>query len=374
MLAIWDSDRNHHLYIVGQTGVGKSSLVEVLVRQDIKSTSGFALLDPHGDLAVRVAKHAAPEDGQRAVILDLAGDQLPYAYNPLAYSKPELRPMIASGLLNVFRTMWADAWGPRMEHILRNALLALLDYPSASLPGILRMLSEKPFRYEVLRHVSNEQVLRFWRKEYPKYTYRLQADSIAPIQNKIGALLSDPRLYRFFTSNENSLRLRSIMDEGKFLIINLSKGQLGGDSARLLGGILTTMLALAAFSRADMPEDKRRPFFIYLDEFQNFTTLAVAEMLSELRKYKVGMVMAHQYLNQLTPEIRHAVHGNAGTQIAFRVGAEDAVFLERGFAPQFSRHDLMNLPNHHFYLKLMIDGTPSRPFSGVTIPPDEWRI
>lgn len=364
-------DRLQHVYVIGKTGAGKTTLLEGLARQDVLSGTGFALLDPHGDLAERIHDFAGRVGATRVHIIDPADPSSEASYNPLAYVHSDLRPLIAGGLLDVFRKMWSEAWGPRMEHVLRNTLLALLDYPGSTLPDTLRILSDKTFRFEVLRRVQNAPVRDFWKKEFPRYSVRFQADAIAPIQTKIGALLSDPRLYRFFMSDTGRLRLRSIMDRGEILIINLSKGRLGADSALLLGGVLTTSLALAAFSRGDQEAPSRRPFFIYLDEFQSFTTLAIAEMLSELRKFGVGMIMAHQYLAQLDPAIRHAVLGNAGTLISFRVGAEDAAYLAKEFEPKFARLDLINLPNHHIYLKLLINGQPSKPFSATTLTTDE---
>lgn len=366
---IFPSDRIHHLYVIGKTGTGKTTLLENLIRSDIKRGAGFALLDPHGDLVEKIASDVPGSRTDNVEYINLADPDCLAAYNPLTRTSPTFRPLVAAGLMDVFRMMWSDAWGPRMEHVLRNTLLALLDQPHATIPDILRMMTEKRFRYVALRRIQNEQVRKFWKVEFPKYSFRYQSDSIAPIQNKVGALLSDPRLYRFFTGNEGQIRLRQIMDQGKILLINLSRGQLGTDSSSIAGGVLITMLGLAAFSRADTPEAERRPFFIYVDEFQNFTTLAIAEMLSELRKYGVGMVMAHQYLHQLQTDIRHAVLGNAGTLISFRLGAEDAAYIAREFEPNFSALDLISIPNRHIFLRLMIDGAPSKPFSAITLPP-----
>jgi len=312
-------------------------------------------------------KTCPDEQQDRLIYLDPADTDCALSYNPLMRTSAVLRPLVAAGLMDVFYMMWSDAWGPRMEHMLRNALLALLDQPHATLPDILRLLTDKTYRSEVIANIENAPVKQFWKTEYPKYSARYQSDAIAPIQSKVGALLADPRLYRFFTSPDNPLRLRAIMDEGKILIINLSKGRLGSDSSKLVGGVLTTMLSLAAFSRADIAEEKRRAFFIYIDEFQTFTTLAIADMMAELRKMGVAMIVAHQYFHQLDPDIRHAVLGNAGTIISFRVGAEDAGYLAKEFEPKFSRLDLINLSNTHIYLKLLIDGAPSKPFSAITL-------
>jgi len=256
-----------------------------------------------------------------------------------------------------------------MEHILRNVLMALLEQPHATLHDVLRVLSDRTFRKEIAKSLRNETVQRFLQVEFERFSFGYRADGTAPIQNKVGAFLADPLLNRILTEPEHDLHIRSIMDKGQVLLVNLAKGRLGEDSASLLGGLLVTTIGLAAFSRADMAQEERRDFFVYVDEFQSFTTLAVANMLSELRKYRVGFTVAHQYLHQLEPDVRHAVLGNAGTLISFRVGAEDAPYLSREFLEEFEPADLMQLPNHRIYLKLMIDGMPSFPFSAATVEP-----
>lgn len=360
------TDRLYHTYILGQTGVGKTTLLQNILAQDIADGRGCALIDPHGDLAARVL--ATAPDARRSAItyLDIADPDFPVGYNPLMHVSEGRRPLVASGLMSVMEKLWSDAWGPRMEHILRNTLLALLDQPRAELSDVLSMLGDKQFRTRAIRNIENEQVRAFWEKEFSGYSERYLNEAIAPIQNKIGAFLADPRLRRFVSPKDGGMRLRKIMDEGGVLLVNLSKGRVGEDSASLLGSLIVTAIGLAALSRADMPEAARRPFFTVVDEFQNVTTLAFAEMLSELRKFGVGFVLAHQYLAQLDPAIRAAVLGNVGTVISFRVGPEDAHTLARQFAPRFSPLDLISLPNYHIYLRLMIDGAPSQPFSAVT--------
>ena len=360
-------DRLSHMYIIGKTGTGKSTLLETLIRQDIAAGRGCALLDPHGDLCERIAASIPVHRAADTVYFNVPDPKLAYGYNPFVRVSPGLRPLIASGLMDVFKKMWAESWGPRMEHILRNALLALLDQPSAAMPDILMLVSSKSFRERAISHIENPQVRTFWQSEFPKYSFRLQADAISPIQNKVGAFLSDPKLRRILTRADGQIRLRSIMDEGKVLLVNLSLGKIGADSASLLGGLLVTSLGSAAFSRAFVPEEKRRPFFLYVDEFQTFATLSFANMLAELRKFGVGAVLGHQYRLQVEPDVRHAVLGNAGTLIAFRLGVEDAELMAREFEPVFLRRDLLTLPNHNIYLKLMIDGAPSSPFSATTI-------
>jgi len=258
-----------------------------------------------------------------------------------------------------------------MEHVLRNAIYALLETLDATLPDILLLLSDTAFRKQVTKQVRNVQVRAFWQREFDQYSFRYRADAIAPIQNKVGALLADPNMRRLFTEPLQPLRFRQLMDEGGILLVNLARGRIGEDSAALLGSMLVTTIGLAAFSRANVPEEVRRPFFLYLDEFQNFTTASVATMISELRKYKVGLVLANQHLGQLADEVREAVLGNVGTLITFRVGPHDAALLAREFGERFEPIDLMNLPNHHIYLRLMIDGAPSKPFSATTILPSE---
>lgn len=371
LFGIKQADRLAHVHIVGKTGVGKSTLIETLVSQDIQAGRGFALIDPHGDLAERLWQRATPKQREHIAYLNGPDASQPYGYNPLRRVNEAKIPLAASGLLETLRKLWPDAWGVRMEHILRNSLYALLEIDGSRLPDILRLFRDKEFRLRVARQLRNGPVRDFWRHEFESYPYPMRASAVAPIQNKLGAMLSDPTLQRILVSPAHDLHFRSLMDGKRGLIVNLAKGQLGEDSALVLGSLLVSTVGLAAFSRAELPEAEREPFFLYVDEFHNFTTLAFANMMSELRKYGVGLVLAHQHLNQLEPGIRHAVLGNAGTLIAFRVGAEDAAFLAREFQPKFDAQDLMGLANHDIYLKLMIDGSPSLPFSARTIAPTD---
>ena len=361
------ADRLSHVYLIGKTGVGKSTLIETLARHDLAAGRGFALVDPHGDLVERIAADPAVGEQGRVVYLNAPDGGQPFGYNPLRRVRDDKIPLAVSGFLETLKKLWHDAWGVRMEHILRNALYALLEQDDARLPDILRLFADKGFRAQIASRLRNEPVRRFWRYEFEQYHYRQKADAVAPIQNKLGALLADPTLYRILVNPEQDIRLRGLMDEGGVLLVNLSKGQLGEDSALILGSLLVSTIALAAFSRADSPPSARRPFFLYLDEFHNFTTLMLANMMSELRKYGVGLTLAHQHLHQLEPDIRHAVLGNAATLITFRVGPEDATVLAKEFQPKFGVEDLMALPNRAIYLKLMIDGTPSQPFSAQTL-------
>lgn len=363
-------DRLLHTYVIGKTGVGKSRLLEGLARQDIAAGRGFALIDPHGDLVERV--HAAIPDSlrERVVYLDAPSPTQPFGYNPLRRVRADRIPLAASGILETFRKLWPNAWGVRMEHVFRNSLFVLLERDGSTLPDILRLYADKAFRRAVVGKCSNAVVRNFWKHEFENYPPRLQAEAVGPIQNKLGAFLADPRLYRILVEPASDIHFRTLMDEGRILLVNLSKGRIGEDAALVLGGLIVSTIGLAAFSRAGVPPEARRPFHLYVDEFQSFTTLSFVNMMSELRKYGVGLTLANQYLNQLEPDLRHAVLGNIGTLISFRVGPEDALVLEREFQPTFGIEDLLNLANRDLYLKLMIDGTPSKPFSARTLSSD----
>lgn len=361
------ADRQSHLYLVGKTGVGKSTLLEILARQDLSAGQGFVLIDPHGDLVERIHAAATEADRERIIYLNVPDPNQPFGYNPLRRVRADRIPLAAAGLLETFRKLWPNAWGVRMEHVFRNSLYALLEREDSTLVDILRLYANKGFRRSVVAGIRNQVVRRFWLDEFANYPPRFQAEAVAPIQNKLGALLADPTLYKVLVEPVVDVRFRSLMDDGRILLVNLAKGRLGEDATLLLGGLLVSTLGLAAFTRAEVAASDRRPFFLYVDEFQNFTTLAFVNMMSELRKYGVGLTLAHQHLQQLEPEIRHAVLGNTGTLISFRVGAEDAGYLAREFQPTFDVEDLLNLPNRNFYIKLMLDGSPSRPFSGRTL-------
>lgn len=342
--------------------------------EDARSGRGFALLDPHGDLVNRI-RSLIPEEREGDVIdFDVTKMDQPFGCNPLANVAPDKRSLACSGMIQVFKHLWGDSWGPRLEHILRNCLLSLLDYRSATLSDISRLLSDKNFRTRVIAAVTSDKVKEFWMNEYERWPERFRIEAISPIQNKVGAFLSHPLLLKILTKPSTNLSLRWVMDSGKILLVNLAKGSLGEDTANLLGSLLISRFDLAALSRANIAEDQRRDFTLYLDEFHNFTTQSLIFMLSELRKYRLSLVLAQQYLTQIELPIRDAILGNIGTIIVFRIGATDAETLSMEFAPEFKIPDFTNLPNFHIYLKLMIDGKISRPFSAVTLPPTEPEI
>ncbi len=365
------ADRMSHVYVIGKTGAGKTTLLDAIARQDIENGYGLTLIDPHGDFVERVHRWVPEHRKGDVVYFDVADPEQPYGYNPLKFVSIDRRPLAAAGLLEVLKKTWKDSWGQRLEHILRNAILALLDLPNSTLLDILRLLDDKQFREEVSGQITNDRVRDFWQHEFERYSYRLRADAVVPIQNKVGAFLADPVLRRVLVDPEEPLALRKIMDSGKILLVNLAKGRFGEDSTQLLGGLLVTTIGLAAFSRADTVEGERRDHFLFVDEFQNFTTLAMANMISELRKYRVGLVLANQYLSQIEPDVRYAVIGNAGTLISFRVSGKDGPYVAREFAPTFGSEDLVNLPNYEIYLRLLIDGAPSKAFSAETLRPEQ---
>jgi len=368
-------DRRHHIYIVGKTGVGKSSLMENMIVSDIMSKRGIGVVDPHGELAENILNFV-PEDRLNDVIYFNPSDsEYPIAFNPLetSTSNSEDRNLLASGIMSVFKKVWPDVWSARMEYILNNTLLALLEYPNSTLLGVMKMLSDKNYRQKVVDGLKDDVVKSFWVDEFARYTQRLEIEAVAAIQNKIGQLISNPLIRNILGQPRSSINIRKALDEGKIMIFNLSKGRIGEDNSMLLGALIITKIQLAAMSRVEIPEKDRRDFFLYVDEFQNFATDSFVNILAEARKYHLSLTLAHQYIGQLVQgenaKVRDAIFGNVGTIIVFRVGAADAEFLEKEFAPEITAKDLVNLPKYHIYIKLMIDGVASKPFSAVTLQP-----
>lgn len=360
-------NRQGHMYIVGKTGTGKSTLILNMVVADLRAGEGLALIDPHGDLAEAVLDHV-PERRVDDVIYFNPGDlDYPIAFNPLAQVEPDRRHLAVSGLISALKKAWPDFWGPRLEHILRHAVLTLLEIPGSTLLDLPRLLTDQAFREQVLLRVRHPQVRAFWLFEFAKYSAWMRSEATSPILNKVGQFLVTTPLRNIVGQRENTFQLRQVMDEGRILIVNLAKGRIGEDNCAMLGTMLVTSLQLAALSRADAPEAKRRPFYLYVDEMHNFVTLSFADVLSEARKYGLRLILSHQHIEQLDEKVRAAVFGNVGTVITFRVGAEDARWLAREFRPVFDETDLTGLPNYHIYLKLLIDGFPSRPFSARTL-------
>ncbi|MFZ1626255.1 MAG: CxxC-x17-CxxC domain-containing protein [Candidatus Moraniibacteriota bacterium] len=362
-------DRRRHMYILGKTGMGKTNLLENLAIQDIQQGHGICFIDPHGDVALKLIK-AIPSDRINDVIYFNPADQeFPIAFNVLEQVGADQRSVVASGLVSVFKKIWADSWGPRLEYILRNAILALLEYPGATLLGVMRILVDKSYRERVMEKVTDPVVKQFWTVEFAGWNERVLQEVISPIQNKVGQFTSNSLIRNIIGQATSAFDVRKIMDERKILIMNLSKGKIGEDSTALLGAMMVTKIQLAAMGRVDIPEEERKDFYLYIDEFQNFATLSFTNILSEARKYRLSLILANQYITQFEEEIRDAIFGNAGTIISFRVGAGDAEFLEKEFEPVFMMNDMVNLPKYQVYLKLMIDGIAGDAFSATTLPP-----
>ena len=366
---IKNDDRRRHVYIVGKTGMGKTTLLENMVISDIQAGRGVAVIDPHGDFAEKILDFIPSNRINDVVYFNPADIDFPIAFNVMEKVNPRYRHLIASGLVGVFKKIWADTWGPRLEYILRHAILALLEYPGSTLLGVPRILVDKNYRKKVIGRVTDPVVKSFWVDEYPKYYNQFLVDAIAPIQNKVGQFLSTSLIRNIVGQTKSTIELRDIMDNEKIFVVNLAKGRIGEDSSALLGAMIITKIQLAAMGRVDIPEEKRRDFYLYVDEFQNFATESFANILSEARKYHLNLIIAHQYITQMDETVRDAVFGNVGTIISFRVGAADAEFLEKEFAPAFEMNDLVNLDKYSIYLKLMIDGVASPAFSATTLPP-----
>jgi hypothetical protein len=362
-------DARRHLLIEGKTGMGKTTLLHHLLTSAIRRGEGVGLIDPHGDLADAVLAQIPPSRTNQVVLFDVGDTAYPLSFNVLACRNPGQRPLVASGVLSAFKKLYGDSWGPRLEHILRNALLTLLEVPGSSLVSVLRILSDATYRRGILGRVSDPVVRAFWEHEFAGLPPKIQAEAIAPIQNKVGHFVSSPLLRNILGQARSRLDLRRVMDDGQVLLVNLSKGRIGDDASTLLGSLLVTSLQLAAMSRADVPEAERRDFALYVDEFQNFATDSFATILSEARKYRLSLTLANQYLAQMDEATLAAVFGNIGTLIAFQVGAQDSRVLAEQLGGELREQDLLQLPRYRAYVRLLIDGRPSAPFSMQTIPP-----
>ena len=367
-------DRVRHMYVIGKTGMGKSTLLENMAIQDIRNGEGLAFIDPHGGTVDKLLDYV-PENRINDVVYFAPFDlDNPIAFNVMEDVGYDKRHLVVSGLMAAFKKIWVDAWSARMEYILSNTLLALLEYPDATLLSVNRMYVDKGFRKKVVDNVKDPVVKDFWTKEFATYTDRYTQEATPAIQNKIGQFTSNPLIRNIIGQPKSSFDIRTLMDEKKILIMNLSKGLVGETNMRLLGSMLTTRIFLAAMSRADASAatlDRLPHCYFFVDEFQNFANETFAEILSEARKYKLNLIIAHQYIEQMEEEVRAAVFGNVGTTVAFRVGPFDAEVLETVFSPEFMKEDLVNLGFAQVYLSLMIDGIGSRPFSALTIPPIE---
>ena len=367
------NDRTRHFYVIGKTGTGKTTLLENMAIQDIQKGKGLAIVDPHGEFAEKMLDFIPPNRVNDVIYFNPSDLEYPIAFNAIEKVDPEYRHLVASGLMGVFKKIWPDVWSARMEYILHNSVLALLEYPGSTLLGINRILADKEYRKKVVDRLTDPSVKSFWVNEFAKYPDRFREEAVAPIQNKVGQFISSPLIRNIIGQTKTAIDFRGVMDSGKIMIMNLSKGKVGEDASKLLGALCITKLQLAAMSRVNVPEEDRRDFYLYVDEFQNFVTESFANILSEARKYRLSLILAHQYIDQLVQGensvVKDAVFGNVGTLATFRVGAADAEFLEKEFEPEFMQNDLVNLGFASVYLKLMIDGMASRPFSANTLPP-----
>ncbi len=374
MFGLPRNDRGRHLYIIGQTGVGKSGMLELLTISDIHSPHGFSVIDPHGDYALNVLRRIPEERANDVIYFNPADTAFPIAFNPMEVYDEKMKTHTASELIGVLKRMF-ESWGPRLEYILRYSILALLDYPDATMLDITRMLTEKSFRNDVLKHVNDPVVKNFWVVEFASWNDKFAAEAVAPVLNKVGAFTANPVVRNIIGQPKSSFNIRQIMDDRKILIVNLSRGLIGEDNAALLGALLVTKIQLAAMSRADIDVKDRHPFYLYVDEFQNFATDSFATILSEARKYGLSLTVANQYIAQMSMGVRDAVFGNVGSIVGFRMSADDAGTMLKYFEPKFTDHDLVHMHNRHFVISMTIEGEKVQAFSATSLdlpppPPD----
>jgi CxxC-x17-CxxC domain-containing protein len=374
LFGIKRNDRRQHTYVVGKTGTGKSALLSNMIIQDIANGEGVCIVDPHGELIEQGILPKIPQERLDDVIyFNPADTDFHIGFNVLELPDPKYKHLVASGLMGIFTKIWSNVWSARMEYILNNAVLALLDTPGSTLLGIPRILVDKDYRQKIIANITDPVVKAFWVNEYEQWQERFRNEAIAPIQNKVGQFLSTSIIRNVVGQAKSTIDIFQLMNEGRIFLVNVSKGRIGEDNSALLGAMLITKIQLAAMERVRVPEDERVDFYLYVDEFQNFATDSFAGILSEARKYRLNLTLAHQYIGQLVTEVstkvRDAIFGNVGTMILFRVGAADAEFLESEFEPEFTIQDIVNLPNYCVYLKLMVDGITCRPFSAMTLPP-----
>jgi hypothetical protein len=365
---IKDPDRLFHLHVIGRTGTGKSTLLQNMVISDMQRGKGVAVLDPHSDMVERLLHYVPKHRINDVVYFNATDDEFPIGFNPLADVDPKYHYLVASGLISTFKKVFADAWGVRLEHTFRFALLTLLAYGDATLLDIQPLLTNEHFRKKVLSRITNPHLLSFWVNEHGKTASGFRAETVLPILNKLGIFVASIPLRNIFGQAKGKFTIQNIMDSGKILLVNLSKGAIGEDASALLGSVLVSAIQNAALFRATQPEEARRPFYAYIDEVQIFATNAFCEALSECRKYELGLCLAHQFADQLQPDVRSAIIGNVGTTISFGVGITDAKYLAKAFYPIFEESDFINLPKYSMYLRLMIDGQVSKPFSAISLP------
>jgi len=378
LFGIKRKDRRQHMYVIGKSGTGKTTLIHNMIVQDIANGEGVCVVDPHGELVEGVLEKIPKERVKDVIYFNPADTDFQIGFNVLEISDPKYKNLVASGLMGIFTKIWAGVWSARMEYILNNAILALLDTPGTTLLGITRILVDKDYRQKIMANVKDPVVKSFWVNEYEQWKDQFRNEAIAPIQNKVGQFLSTSLIRNIVGQSKSTINIFDIMDKGKIFLVNVSKGRIGEDNSALLGGMFITKIQLAAMERVRIKEEERVDFYLYVDEFQNFATDSFANILSEARKYRLNLILAHQYIGQLVTEnstkVRDAVFGNVGTMVVFRVGAADAEALEPEFDPEFMIPDIVGLPNQQIYLKLMVNGVTSRPFSATTLPPFKVEV
>jgi len=361
-------DRERHIYIIGKTGTGKSTLIANMAIEDIRKGEGVAVVDPHGDLIQILLNYIPRQRINDVCYFNAADPKYTYPLNPLEVANPSQRELVSSGIVSIFHKLYAHSWGPRLEHILRNTLLTLTLAPGTTLGDVIRILTEKKFRQQILAKISDKTMLRFWQREFDPMGERLKAEAISPILNKVGQFVSSPKIRRILDQPKSRVKIETMMNEGKILLCDLSQGKIGEDNSALLGAMVITQIQLAAMNRVFRPEAERKPFHLFVDEFQNFATQSFIKILSEARKYKLNLTLANQYMAQLDREVQEAILGNVGTLISFVVGAQDAYVLDREFGKEFSQDDLVSLGRFQVLLKLCIDSETSNPFYATTMP------
>ncbi|MCX6811782.1 MAG: type IV secretion system DNA-binding domain-containing protein [Candidatus Berkelbacteria bacterium] len=366
---IKEDDRRRHMYLIGRTGVGKTNTMQNMVIDDMKAGRGVAVVDPHGDFIEYILNFIPDSRINDVVLFDPSDTEHPIGFNLLENVNPELKNIVSSGLIGIFKKLWIDSWGPRLEHILRNTILALLESPGETMLGIMKMLVDENYRREVVDRVQDPVIKDFWINEFERYDQKFRTEAVAPIQNKVGQFLSSSTIRNILGQPKSMIDIEDIMDNKKILLMNLSKGKIGEDNCALIGAMLITKIQITSMMRARVPEAERVDFYLYVDEFQNFATESFAAILSEARKYHLNIIIANQYVTQMSEEVRDAVFGNVGTMITFRVGASDAPLLAKEYIPVFEETDLINLDKYHIYVKMSIDGVTTIPFSATNVPP-----
>ena len=367
VFGIFRADRSRHMYILGQTGTGKSGALELLTISDIYYNQGFAVIDPHGDYAQHVLSFIPKNRIDDVVYFNPADTAHPIGFNPLEISDPSLKGHISSEVVGVLKRLFAESWGPRLEYILRYTLLALLDFPNSTMLDITRMLTDRHFRADVIKYIDDPVVRNFWTVEFASWNDKFASEAVAPVLNKVGAFTANPMIRNIVGQPKSTFDIRKIMDEGKILVVNLSRGLMGEDNAGILGALVVTKIQLASMGRAEIPEDRRRSFYLYVDEFQNFATDSFATILSEARKYALNLTVANQYISQMSEEVRGAVFGNVGTIMSFRVSPDDAPFLQKYFEPEFEAANLIQQHSRFFVISMMIDDEKAPAFSAKTL-------